>query len=338
MSADRPIMGNSSAAHEHVSSWDGGWYVFEDGQIIGPLNAKDTFSKPSLSNSGKPRMVSRKGFTQWYPIEDFASIHKLAGKYTDDVASSTSHEKQFDNKKSFEPVAKKLGPEANDHVMAAQKITQVQHELTSNQGRPIESVDFIKPHSAPQSSHEVSTNQTKVASSISRKEKKRLAEEERKAKRLAAKQDKIARRAAKEQNLMPTVTFAQQYLQVASRLRLGKIKSPMVTGFLLAPMTLGGYWWVWMASASEEVSWHLNGASRVNFVLPQWMCMIPGLHLIFAYLLARMTRQMEEQNGYRTINPAFMTLLAIFPPFYIGIMQGALNRHWRLHVYHSAVK
>jgi hypothetical protein len=64
--------------------------------------------------------------------------------------------------------------------------------------------------------------------------------------------------------------------------------------------------------------------------------MIPGVHLILAYALARNVMQMEGQNGYRTINPIMVTLAALFPPFYILVIQSALNRHWRLHVYNSA--
>jgi len=64
--------------------------------------------------------------------------------------------------------------------------------------------------------------------------------------------------------------------------------------------------------------------------------MIPGVHLLLAYDLAKAVRYMEMQNGYRSTKPWLATLAAIFPPFYILMIQSALNKHWRLHVFNSA--
>jgi hypothetical protein len=47
---------------------------------------------------------------------------------------------------------------------------------------------------------------------------------------------------------------------------------------------------------------------------------------------------MEMQNGYRSTNTFLATLAAVFPPFYMIMIQSALNKHWRLHVYHSDVE
>ena len=174
---------------------------------------------------------------------------------------------------------------------------------------------------------------------LSAKERKRLQEDERRSRKLLDKQaEQSARSQSNINTANPAVSFDQQYLQVASRLRLGRPGSPGVRAMIYFPLSLGTYWWAWLSKTGEEVSWHLNGASRMNFVLPMWMCMIPGVHLILAYFVARMVRQMEEQNGYRTVNPWLATVAAVFPPLYIGMIQSALNRHWRLHVYHSATR
>jgi hypothetical protein len=86
------------------------------------------------------------------------------------------------------------------------------------------------------------------------------------------------------------------------------------------------------------VGWHLTGSVKAKMSLPLWFCMIPGLHLFVAYSLASAVRQMEMQNGYRSTNTFLATLAAVFPPLYIIMIQSALNKHWRLHVYHSGVE
>lgn len=319
------------AAQEHISSWESGWYVFEDGQVVGPLKASDAFARNNTLPSGQTRMISRKGFTQWYPIQDFASIYSMSGRYSDSLAGQDLMASESSGRPEL--VTKQIGPKFPAQQAAANKIQAVQRELSKNRSPAAESVSFMG-NSANQSA--VSPDSLAIKK-LTRKEKKRLAEEERRSRKFAARQEKAARNAARAQNLIPSKTFEQQYLQVASRLRLGRIISPVLPAFIFAPITLGGYWWAWLSRSSEEISWHLNGSSRMNFVVPMWMCMIPGVHLILAYLVARMVRQMEEQNGYRNLSPAMATIAAIFPPFYMAMIQSALNRHWRLHVYHSAM-
>ena len=263
-------------------AWDGGWYVYEDGVVIGPLSSAATFTPQRLTATGQAGMVSRKGFTQWYAIQSFSEIYSLANGITSAQNNFESQKKSGSNR--FQPVAKVMGPPE------AKKLKLAQNDLSAK----------------------ASFESSVAAAANSNKE-------------------------SQTQPSAPWLDFDQKYLRVYSRLRLGRISNAAVAAFVYTPLTIGGYWWAWMETASPEVSWHLNGASKMNFVVPMWTCLIPGMHLIVAYLLARMVRQMEMQNGYRTVNPIFATLLAIFPPFYMFMIQAALNRHWRSHVLDASV-
>jgi hypothetical protein len=326
---------NGSATQDKNSSWVGGWYVFEDGNVVGPLEASDAFSRSEKTDSGQARMVSRKGFSQWYPLQDFAAIHAMAGRYSDYLAEA----KSTPVVDMPTVVAKQVGPRVQENLAAAINLDQRDISAISSAQKDLSNTGPSASDRVKFAQNSETTDTSQPVKKLSAKEKKRILEDERRAKKLAEKQAKQAlKHQAKASNVGQPISFDQQYLQVASRLRLGRPASPVVRAVIFFPLTLGVYWWAWLAKTSEEVSWHLNGASRMNFVVPMWMCMIPGVHLVLAYLVARMVRQMEEQNGYRTVNPWVATLAALCPPLYIGIIQAALNRHWRLHVYHSVAR
>jgi len=123
---------------------------------------------------------------------------------------------------------------------------------------------------------------------------------------------------------------------VASRLRLGRLRSPTRISVLYAPLTLFGYWAAWLALIDEEINWHLTGNIKRTQALPAWLALIPGVHFVFAWHVASLVAAMERQNGYNTVSPTAATILAVIPSFYMHHIQDAMNRHWRLHVYHSA--
>ena len=60
--------------------WPNEWYVCEKGQILGPFTADQAMSKANVCDDGSDRLVSRKGFTQWYPLADFSNLYFLSQK------------------------------------------------------------------------------------------------------------------------------------------------------------------------------------------------------------------------------------------------------------------
>ena len=341
MTTSRPINDDTRPNSSGMSpAWDGGWYVFEHGQVKGPLSAQDVFGASEASLKNPTLMVSRKGFTQWYPVKDFAAMYHMASRYTDHLGTASS-QKSLDHPLK----TRHIGPDefktpaVEKNAVAHSIIREAQKDIASTPVITSETMSFGRREKLSETHIGAQSEITRQTTNrLSRTAKKRLLDEERRQRKFAAKQAKAARKAAKSQSLIPQVSFEQLYLETASRLRLGKIVSPFLASCFYMPFSFGGYWWAWFTRVSEEVSWHLNGSSRMNFILPVWMCLVPGAHLILAYLVARMVMQIERQNGYQTIDPGLATLLAVFPPFYIAHIQSALNRHWRLHVYHGSVQ
>ena len=349
---------SASVSNGTKSSWEHGWYVFENGQVVGPLNVQDALGKTSTSDSNSARMVSRKGFTQWYPVRDFAEIYAMIGSHSEQLNSVNEQAEKAKN--NFAPQSKTIAVSA-DVTFNKDNIQDISHTETAQENAVAEAETKVQAAQSEISSA-VNTNDSShdALNDLDTEPTQRLvshrsptiprvdaveaplhvnsgasANDPRTRKELR-KQVKAAQAAARSQKLMDPSLFAQQYFAIRGRLRLGRVFSPVTGALIYTPLTLGGYWWDWFARSSEEVSWHVNGSSKVNFVLPIWCCMIPGVHLVLAYLLANMVSKMEMENGYRGVKPVLATMLALFPPFYILMMQSALNRHWRLHVYHSA--
>ncbi len=51
-----------------------GWYVFQDGQIKGPLSSPEAFSKHQAGKNQAARFVSKVGFQKWYPVEQVQPV------------------------------------------------------------------------------------------------------------------------------------------------------------------------------------------------------------------------------------------------------------------------
>jgi hypothetical protein len=328
------------------STWGHGWYLFEDGKVVGPLAADDAFSKGSRTRVGNQRMVSRKGFAQWYPLQDFAELHLLAGKYAHQVQTEQalqtnpqdfntpmdSNAQATPAKNRFlqvEPKATHIGPKPP--VAKATNFFTRNIDSQANWDTPSASTSENAPITQ-QTSTQQNPSHTESNRHLSRKEKKRQKYEEKRAQKEAQTQTANPQASAAADLSQQAISFEAQYLLVASRLRLGKTRSTFWGPFFLAPITLMGYWAAWVARASEEVTWHVTSSGKSYMPLPIWMCLIPGVHLLFAHKLAAMVAVMEQQNGYKTVSPMFATFLAVIPPFYMQYIQDAMNRHWRLHV------
>lgn len=60
-----------------AGGWPGGWYIYENGKVDGPFAAEDAFKLDAETIDGKPRLISRKGFSQWYALKDLSEIFKM---------------------------------------------------------------------------------------------------------------------------------------------------------------------------------------------------------------------------------------------------------------------
>lgn len=349
MSDDLDLMKNeTSSGQDQLSAWSNGWYVFEDGQVSGPLNAKDALGSEKSASTGAIRMVSRKGFTQWYPVRDFAEIYGMIEEYSRRLDTKSASVKPSANE--FAPKSKIISTNVGDGPIVnsvASLTDNVAEQSASLKNLGIETQKILESIEATENVQQDVTvatrsptipGNTESESPVAADTSAVLPQDDKKLKKVLRRQVRQAQSAARNQKLMDPKLFAERYFDLHSRLRLGRIFSPTIGAFIYTPLTLGGYWWDWFVRACDEVSWHLTGSVKTKMSLPLWFCMIPGLHLIVAYSLARAVRNMEMQNGYRSTKPFLAAVAAIFPPFYMLLIQSALNKHWRLHVYHSNVE
>jgi len=82
-------LANPLMSREIASTWPDGWYLYENGKLNGPLTASDAFALPPETEGGVQRLVSRKGFTQWYPLSDLAQIFQLTAGMEKKLESAT---------------------------------------------------------------------------------------------------------------------------------------------------------------------------------------------------------------------------------------------------------
>jgi hypothetical protein len=350
---------SASVLNASKSSWEHGWYVFENGQVVGPLNVEDALGKTSASDSNSARMVSRKGFTQWYPVQDFAEIYAMIGSHSEQLNGVNEQAAKAKNNVALQSKMIAVAADATlnknnnqtiSHLGAAQenavteaetKVKAAQTEISGTVNSDVTSQGTLSDLATDPTQQRLVSHRSPTIPRVDAFEaplnvNNASAANDPRTRKELKRQVQAAQAAARSQKLMDPALFAQHYFAIRGRLRLGRVFSPVAGALVYTPLTLGGYWWDWFARSSEEVSWHVNGSSKVNFVLPVWCCLIPGVHLVLAYLLADMVSKMELENGYHGVKPILATILALFPPFYILMMQSALNRHWRLHVYHSA--
>lgn len=119
------------------------------------------------------------------------------------------------------------------------------------------------------------------------------------------------------------------------RLKLGRHQHPFVVGILYPLMTLGLYWYLWLKDRFLEVLYHKDHHYFYQKIVPFfWPALIPGVHLIYTYVLASMVRKMEEQNGYGRTSPLMALFLGLCPPLAIIYLQAGINHHWHLHIQH----
>ncbi len=60
--------------------WPDDWYIYDDGTMHGPLPADRAFSMAPEATSGKPRLISRKGFSQWYALGDLKQLFTMTSQ------------------------------------------------------------------------------------------------------------------------------------------------------------------------------------------------------------------------------------------------------------------
>lgn len=319
-------------------SWPGGWYVFNDGKVEGPYSARDTFYQSPTNSDGKPLLVSRKGFTQWYALKDLAEIFKITENFGRKVAAAqqpvvpampVTTPPPLDNKQETVPKNAASEPETTPRVTKRTigplaKSGSVPSAISSLAYAPPMADDEVVSKTAPQSPQKEET----VAPVVKDKRLTKRAFFKANTKVPAANVSAAEKETPEERKRV-----MQEYFFVRGRLRLGKIRSPWASAFFGIPFSAGILWPIWMHSMLKEIFYH--SANRAQ--IPTWIVlagMVPGLHIYATYRLACLVREMEQQNRYKSISPGLAALFSAFPPFAMAYLQDGANRHWLLHARH----
>jgi len=294
-----------------VAGWPGGWYVYENGRVDGPFSAVETFAMSAEAADGKPRLISRKGFTQWYALKDLSEIFRM----TEQLGRKATAEGER-AMAQMQPIVTPPPPpekrlehrtEAAAPARIEVKSTPKTHAITKAvppvAPQPVaEPVAVTAPAATVMSPAATATVPTKKIKALSQKAQMR-----------------------------------QEFVLLRGRLRLGELRNPWLTGMLAVPLTLGVVWALWCRDLAREIAWHVRNQAT-SPLPPAVLALIPGVHFYMIYRLAKLMIEMEAQNKYRSVSVFAAMTFGIFPPFALAYLQDAANRHWLLHVRHAVVK
>ena len=332
------------------TNWPGGWYVYEDGRVSGPLTAEDTFRLQSEAPSGKPRIVSRKGFSQWYALKDLSEIFRL----TEEMGLKARSEML-----TGQPAASLVVPsQAGTKALLIRKTIAQPDPASTTAASPapitpavdtpsFQTSDVVRPrnkassttppqpikHSAnsPGTIHsQAGIHPTEPVTQANVAEVKTSSTKPDAAGALSKSLHKNA--------VTAQASLMQEYLIQRGRLKLGKLKNPWVFGFMGLPASLGALWFLWIRDLIQEINTHCRATSKQqpSTVVPHAaLAIVPGFHVYVIWCLAKLIAEMEAQNRYQTVSPTTAAWLSLFPPFALAYLQNAVNNHWLLHVRHS---
>lgn len=315
----------ASLTRNEAGGWPGGWYIYENGKVDGPFEADAAFKMDAETVDGKPRLISRKGFTQWYALKDLSEIFKMTdqmGKKAQDLVIQSEAQLQTVAKAVTPP------PPVVQKAAAPAKKTKSVVKPVAPTSAPSPASVVAESASAPASVVATQMAKTEAPSLLTMPsvfpESAQKHIPTRKAKRVApAKADKAE--------------LMQGYFLARGRLRLGKLRNPWLTAFVGLPLTLFTYLAFWYGEIAREVSFHSRSDGK-SPLPPGFLALVPGVHFYMIFRLAKLVEDMEAQNKYRSVSAWVATLFAVFPPFALAYLQDAANRHWLLHTKHTLVK
>lgn len=328
------------------SAWPGGWYVYEDGKVDGPLTAQEAFSRPSEAASGKPRMVSRKGFSQWYALRDLSEIFRLTeamgrrlenAPATPSVVTASGLSGSAMHKTPPPPFRVQAGhvgpkgarPEPRSSISES-SVTKVAIEAPEAKAADTKSTT-LRPSavvgaaaSGPETlSGTAGMPKIPIAEPVTSRPPQSINPGVRE----VSANDKIILKRAKE------AVLSEYFLQ-RTRLRLGDLRSSWLIGLVGLPLTLGVYWLVWFNRLAHEIKAHA-GDKGCPVVPPSLFAIVPIVHFYMVFRLAKAMQAIEAQNRYAGISAPAAAVFALFPPLALIYLQEAANRHWLLHAKHA---
>ena len=340
-----PLLGEQDSNSGIYAGWPDGWYVYEGGQIKGPFSAEETFSLTVEKDRISDRLVSRKGFSQWYAQKDLSEIYNRTAameKRVQEVqllqqksVTSSNPLLREDTANSRGVLGSKVAKTPPRHPSMPSSVSShrvergyVTSRQTASLARPI-----ISSTSDPDASQPSSPPVRPAAADLDFAMDGIALPSESAA--TIGKQGRFL----KDDGLKAKSSLVREYVFAKGRLRLGQLRPPLITGLIGVPVSLGIYWFFWFKDLTLEIRHHCNSTETTDLP-PVWLAVVPLVHVYMVYLLATKLRDMESENQYEFTLPWLAAALAVFPPLALIYLQVAANKHWLLHVRHlmSAAK
>lgn len=296
-------------SQSELKHWPNDWFLFVDGEIAGPVSAEKAFSTSRNSDDGKPILVSRKGFGQWYQLDDLASIYKMTGdafqKLSSRLESATPppppREETRGQKVERKELKTELSPSMAKPASPATPLAKLKNQTSQIETTP-----------AP----------------LPAKESK--ARDEKAEKKASAKSSAKAKTKAQNSAVSPEKALLKEYFFQKGRMRLGRLRNPWISGFLGFPLTMGLFGIKWYRETSQDIELHLG--ENIGKAPPAIFFILPLVNIYNCIWLSKAILRVERQNKYESISVGLSSVFSVLPPFYIAYCQDALNRHWMKHV------
>lgn len=322
-----------SELRTEAAGWPDGWYIYENGKVEGPFVAAEAFGRGSEASDGKPRLVSRKGFSQWYALKDLSEIFRM----TEHLGKKAQNHQEI-----TELQIARFKNEAADGMPAQPQHATPPPPVPRVKAKQIDAAPSAKPSVPTAGPAPVLAGAAADQPELVRVAVAKMAKEPPKTEKKAPSAKPSAKPAKPMKAAPPAGSSAdsaamQEYFLARNRLRLGKLRNPWMSAFVGAPLSLGVYWAVWTSQLAKEIHWHTKQTPAKSSLIGV-LAMIPIVHFFATFRLAKQLRDMEMQNKYASVSPAVACLLAIIPPFALAYLQDAANRHWLLHVKYSLAK
>lgn len=323
-----------------AAGWPGGWYIYENGKVEGPYSAVEAFARGDESIDGKQRLVSRKGFSQWYALKDLSEIFRMTETLGRKVSGAAAELTETQILRFKADVSAGATPAMAARAAVTPPATPVSHPTPTPprvKAKHIES-SVTKPEARMRD--EAPRSKPVLAGAAAEVPPERLVAAPQVSRPAVSQGPRATNQpmsGGKRLASTPAQAQLQEYFMARNRLRLGKIRNPWMSAFVGAPLSLGVYWGVWLSQLAKEITWHTKQANENTKALGI-LAMIPLVHFYAVFQLAKRLREMEMQNRYASVSPFVACLFGIIPPFALAYLQDAANRHWLLHVKYSVAK
>ncbi|MCY4381339.1 MAG: hypothetical protein OXC40_07235 [Proteobacteria bacterium] len=308
--------GHKPQGYEPSGTWQlDGWFMSNGHDIFGPFTLKEAVE--TTSNSHSPyhgyHLLSRLGYSRWYPKKHLAEIYRQYHQ-SEDLDS----EQEFSTEINVQEL---LGWRKPQHHSGSPQgvVTSEQHQ---NNIAPIET--------AKQGKHKEQKDDTSI------NEPQKTSPEK------PASTNTSTNRVKKR--VFQPKTEGQWYMALKGQLRLGKI-IPLARIFYLSTFSLGITNGLYIHGMLRDLHWNnpsiVSAKFHFSYLKSIFIFIIAPIPLLSGYIKAKLAQKiirLQKSCGYSNCKMHIAILLSIFPPLSLVYLQWCLNQHWKYMMFKKIVK